>query len=463
MLKIKIPYICINQQNYILDVLLGEFLGLVFEVELYAGELIELNCEGSYKILTLNTDFFMVSDQAWLEPGSMPVLPLKAWNPSNDGLEVELVNRTIPVLYGQPGLVKSEDHWHLNLDVLGSAFFMLSRYEELITKDRDNHDRFPAIASVSYKAGFLDRPLVDEYVEVLWVCLSGLWPSLVRKKRRAINFISCDVDWPFKPEYYMFIPMLRKVTALSFKYKLPLQAFKTAAKFLAHKVGIKIKDINRESIDWMMDVNEQEGNKVAFYFIAHSTSSLDTPENFDSPLMRKIFRDIYIRGHEIGVHPGYNTFNNPKNFHKTVTELKRILDSEGLFYESLGGRQHYLRWDTAQTPYLYEKENLLYDTTLGYADKPGFRCGTCHEFKMYDLKNKTSFSLKQRPLIVMECTVIDERYENLGYTEVSLARLKSYKEICEKFNGQFNLLWHNHHFSKANDKLFYMELIKRPD
>ena len=43
---------------------------------------------------------------------------------------------------------------------------MLSRYEELITKDRDQHNRFPATASVAFKAGFLDRPIVSEYLEI---------------------------------------------------------------------------------------------------------------------------------------------------------------------------------------------------------------------------------------------------------------------------------------------------------
>lgn len=85
-----------------------------------------------------------------------------------------------------------------------------------------------------------------------------------------------------------------------------------------------------------MDVNELEGSKVSFYFITHSTSRLDTPENFDSPRMREIFREVYRHGHEIGIHPSYNTFNHPENFNKTVAEFKRILDSESLSYEALG-------------------------------------------------------------------------------------------------------------------------------
>ena len=44
---------------------------------------------------------------------------------------------------------------------------MLSRYEELIIKERDIHNRFPAYLSIAKQNGFLDRPLIDEYIIVL--------------------------------------------------------------------------------------------------------------------------------------------------------------------------------------------------------------------------------------------------------------------------------------------------------
>ena len=41
MLKIKIPKLCKNEQCYVLDILLSEFLGFNFEVETYENNLIE--------------------------------------------------------------------------------------------------------------------------------------------------------------------------------------------------------------------------------------------------------------------------------------------------------------------------------------------------------------------------------------------------------------------------------------
>lgn len=44
-----------------------------------------------------------------------------------------------------------------------------------------DHDRFPATASLAYRAGFLDRPQIDEYLEILWAAMRRLWPGLQRK------------------------------------------------------------------------------------------------------------------------------------------------------------------------------------------------------------------------------------------------------------------------------------------
>ncbi len=460
MIKVAVPKICLDEQHYILDVLLSEFLGLSFQVEHYDCDVIEITVLGFEEKLTLDTSFFQLADRAWLRPESMPSLPLMQWVPGDDGVDAILVKKELPILYGKKGLIKKGKHWHLNLDIFGSAFFMLSRYEEFIEQKRDHHSRFPASASIAYKAQFLDRPIVNEYLEVLWFSFSSLWPFLQRKVRKPQNFITCDTDWPFNPAYYFFKPMIRLVgISLIKRYDL-VKAFKVFYKFILSKLGVQIEDEFRENISWMMDVNEKAKNKVAFYFITYNTSPLDNIENINSLRMRLLFREILSRGHEIGVHPGYNTYDNPINFDKTVNELKALLEEESVQQSIIGGRQHYLRWDFSITPYLWEKNNLDYDSTLGFADRAGFRCGICYEFTMFDILNRKPFNLKQRPLVVMECTVIASCYEGLGHSEKSLARFNLLKKRSRMFNGDFTLLWHNNFFEHCKDKEFYEELIQ---
>lgn len=466
MLNIKIPNLCRSEQHYALDIMLREFLGLEFVVETYSGEVIEIarsddlgkvNCCPAK--MTLDISFFQQAKKAWLKPESMPDLPLKSWIPAKDGVNANLIEASLPVIYGLPGLVKNGEHFHLNIDIFGSAFFMLSRYEELVSKDRDQHNRFPSSGSVAFKENFLDRPIINEYLEILWECLHQLWPDLKRKERQANNFITCDADWPFDPTIYSLKGAVIKSARLLIKEMNPIASMRSLFAYITNKLGLKLNDSYVNSINWMMEVNEAAGNSMAFYFITKNTSKLDTMEDFDSFKMRALFREISNRGHEIGIHPGYETYNNPENFKKTVDELRRLLEQEGIQQNSIGGRQHFLRWDAAQTPHLWEQNGLAYDSTLSYADRSGFRSGICYDYKMYDIVNRQPFKLKQLPLIVMESTVIAQRYEGLGYSRASFDRFMYFKNTCHKYSGTFSLLWHNCHFENKKDKIFYMNLV----
>src|SRR5205823_4239631 len=79
----------------------------------------------------------------------------------------------------------------------GGAFFLLTRYEEEVLTERDEHGRFPAALSLAARERFLDRPLVNEYAELLWRELRLLWPRLDRRRREFRLLPSHDVDVPF--------------------------------------------------------------------------------------------------------------------------------------------------------------------------------------------------------------------------------------------------------------------------
>ena len=99
------------------------------------------------------------------------------------------------------------------------------------------------------------------------------------------------------------------------------------------------------------------------------------------------------------------------------------------------------------------------DGTLSYADRPGFRCGTCREYPMYDVVERRPLKLKQRPLIVMDCSVIDDRFLGLGYTDQALDLMLTLKRQALRYGGDFTLLWHNSHFNHPKDQEFYQVLV----
>ena len=463
MLKIKIPKLCKNEQCYVLDILLSEFLGFNFEVETYEGDLIEITRPGdfdNFSKLTLNASFFHKAKQDWLKPKSMPVLPLSTWNPTDDGIKANLVLPNIPVLYGSPGLVKNGKHIHLNLDIFGSAFFMLSRYEEAITEDRDEHERFPARASVSFKENFLNRPIVNEYLEILFECLLSIWPDLSRKQKQFKKIISCDLDCPFDLASYSLKKTILRVGARLIRDMNPKLALYDLLNYIFKKFNSDHFDQYRNNIDWMMKVNDASDNKVTFNFIPIQTDPNNEEANdVRSEKISDLLKHIIDSGHEIGFHPGYNTYKFTENFNNSVNALKEACVKKGIDPSNLGGRQHYLRFDILKTPILWETNGFTYDSSLGYADQAGFRCGVCYEYTMYNLVNRNKMKLKERPLIVMEGSIIETVYEALGYTSKANERFEYFANICQKFKGDYTLLWHNSKFYHPKARTLYKKLI----
>jgi hypothetical protein len=460
MFKIKIPNICQNEQIYVLDILLGEFLGLDFKVETSESDVIEITKEGSFdKIakLTLCTSFFKQANKNWLKIESMPNLSLKSWKPLNDGINVNLVEPSIPVLYGSPGLERKNNHIHLNLDIFGSVFFMLSRYEELVIKKRDNHDRFSAKDSISYKSNFLNRPIVDEYLEILTTCLKDLWPNLHFLIQKPKTFISCDVDEPYDCTVETFLDLIKVCAGDLIKRRSFIEMLKRINRFCFNKIGIYKFDRNY-TFDFYMSLCEQVGLKAAFYFIPSSDEPNNCCYQITDRKILKLIKKIHKNGFEIGVHGTYQSYNDKNKIFNQKCEFEKILEKKSINLKLKGNRQHFLRWDSQVTPDYLDAAGFVYDTSGGYADFPGFRYGTSKEFSMWSWQDRKKLNLKQRPLIVMDTSI--SKYMGLGYSKEALNIILKLKKNCELFGGVFNILWHNSDLKNDNQVNMLKEILR---
>ena len=254
--------------------------------------------------------------------------------------------------------------------------------------------------------------------------------------------------------------LARDLASDLFKRRAPGLAWRNLRGRWRARRGDHSLDPHRAGLAHIMDVNERAGRAVAFYFIPENTDPrLDNRVSLDDPRLRALLREIHARGHEIGIHPGYQTYRHPEALARSVATLRRVLAEEGIDQPQLGGRQHFLRWETPTTARLWDDQGLDYDSTLSFADRPGFRCGTCREYPLYDLHQRRPLRLRERPLIVMECSVIAERYLGLGNSDEALALMQGYRDTCHRFGGDFTLLWHNSHFSQEGDRRFYETLV----
>jgi hypothetical protein len=384
------------------------------------------------------------NNDAWaslleLAPDTLDWLHGSAMVPSEAGLSFD---RPMPVLFWGAGYedghrpfaeLRSDGSVVFYADIIASTFFMLSRWEEMVVPTRDEHDRFPATSSVAYKQGFLDRPIVDEYALILREWLKVLLPSWEPKRRQFSVKLSHDIDqirrfpnWQAAARTFGRDLIRRRDLA---------GAWQTGVETVTQLADRKqMRGI--QGIHCLTEVSRVSGlGNDAFYFMAAEPAPFDTGYDPASPAVRQCIAELQAQGFEIGFHPGYHTFNNPGQLAAEKARLDAILGDN-----QYGGRQHYLRFEVPYTWRHWEQLGLAYDSTMGYADHEGFRCGTCHPFQPFDTKENRELDLWEWPLIVMDGTLKQYREMTPRQGEMRILELA---QRCRQVEGTFTLLWHN--------------------
>ncbi|WP_408955106.1 polysaccharide deacetylase family protein [Natroniella sp. ANB-PHB2] len=375
--------------------------------------------------------------EEYLKKSSMPPLPLKRYT----GSEVQSVidEKDLPAIYSGNGnlnkLVEIKENLiETNIDIIASSFFMITRYEEVVNPVKDEHDRFPAQASLAYKEGFLDRPIVNEYIELLWNWIKKLYPIVERSsiwgEKDFAFFLSHDID-----HIYKYGSGLKKA----------LNGIKKIGGAIIKRGDLKeailnIKELRKKDpyfiFEDMMEIEEKYNIKSSWYFKVDNNTPGDGDKYFLNEL-DSIIEQLTDKGHEIGIHPSYNSYNSEQAMKE---EVNKLCNRYELKNKSFGGRQHYLRFNVKKTWSIQEKCGLLYDSTLGYADVVGFRAGICHPYKPYDFEKRRAYDLWEIPLIVMDGTL--KQYMELTPQQANEELTKLIKQV-EKYQGIFSLLWHN--------------------
>lgn len=404
--------------------------------------------------------FFDNLQSCFTEPRSD--LPCIFWNAEQEGW-ISVIGGLLPAPgvdnLPYPLIEQKGVDYIMHYDILGLTYWMLARIEEIGRSDLDIHQRFPASSSHAYKFGYLDRPIVDEWLCILGQVIKCQWPGLELIQHEFSFDISHDVDRPFQ---YLFVNAYNMVR--QFSYDLIKQtdfilAYRQLISWFSVHLG-SLKSDPFNTFDWLMSQSEEHSIQSTFYFMGgHSQKERDSGYQVQDPVIRRLLRRIHDRGHIIGLHPSYNCYKDVELIKKEFQVLKKVCHEEGIQQKQWGGRMHFLRWENPTTACLLEEAEFDYDSTLSYADYAGFRCGTCHEFTMYSPKSDYHMSLKQRPLIVMDQTIISEAYMGLGYSDKAIEIIQKYKYKCQLVRGNFTLLWHNSELQSEASRKFYSNIL----
>jgi hypothetical protein len=413
-LVVSVPPTYAAERAYVLDVVLGDWLGLDFRIETAEGSDTRIGAGEASGELVLADGLFATPESDWLTPASIP-----------------------------PRL---ED-----ADPLGTIFFLITRYEEAVLSDRDHHDRFPAAASLAVKQGVLERPLANERAEALFDAMRKQWPRLERTRRVSTVVPTHDVDVPLCPSASRR-GAARLALAIALRDHDPELGLRHIR---AYGRGPEHDPCN--TFDFLLDESERRGLRSIFFFIAGGTRGpVDGRYEIGDPWIRRLLSRVHERGHQIGLHPSYETFRDPARIRSELEALMRVCEEEGIEQERWAARQHYLRWENPTTWRAYEEAGLAEDHTLSFPERAGFRCGSCLPFTVFDLRARRPLRLRERPLVVMDASLL--QYEGLGH-ERALKRIALLRERCERIGGEFTILWHNNRLAGRRSRRLYADAL----
>ena len=435
----------LNQPSvqYIISTLLEDFLGL--DYDLVNINDIQKNSKYSIKIYygfdkkkEDQFDFVIYSNKVWidnyLDKKSLPNTPLQKYH--NKELKNTINFDELPIIYTgdykesqQPFINYSQDNIITNIDFFASSFFMLTRYYEVVNPITDEHNRFPDRKSLAFVEDFIERPIVNEYLELFWLLLKKLQPTLQRKERNFKLNLTHDID-------YLKLGTIRKRIRSLLSQLFRKKSFRG---FLI-ELGLNIAwifTIRKNAINYLLHTSRKYGFQSTFYFLLNGTSKLDNRYDPYSSKVRGIINKIMENGHKVGLHSSYSSYLDFDQLLKEKNILKDIIDTE-----NFGVRNHYLRIKVPESLRLFEKANLTHDSSLGYSQRYGYRAGTCYPYYLFDVLENRKLTIKEYPLMIMDAAII-EYYPELDKPQKVLDAIKKHVDIISFYKGTFVFLIHN--------------------
>ena len=363
---------------------------------------------------------------------SLPPLPLK----TIEG---------VPLLFGAPEVVRRGSQLVIYADIIASTYFLVTRYEEWVRRDvRDKHGRFPGKESLAYRAGFIDRPIVDEYGELLRGWAKRIGVHLPAPKRRFSVTVTHDVDHIGTGRGT--IRLLRSIASGLLGRRSWGSALQNAriALGLARDPLDNIDDVI-ELDQRLVDHDRLNRCRVKYFFMAGGGTAFDNTYDIRSSKLRNILRRVSASGAEIGLHASYEAGARPE---LTATERVTLEESAGLSVRE--NRHHYLGWREPADGHALAEAGITRDSTMGYADVAGFRLGVCHAIPMFDPESARLLGIEEYPLTVMDVTLSNQDYMHLD-EEAAFDCVCRLADTTFRHGGEFVMLWHNNTLASTSE------------
>lgn len=318
----------------------------------------------------------------------------------------------------------------LPFDILSAIFYLVSRYEEYLPHEKDEYGRFSHTSSLAFREGFLDQPLVNEWL-VGWQALLEIKFPLVLFRRKNFTFMpTYDIDMMYA---YKGKGWWRSIGGL---LKSLLQRDWAAAK-RRYRVLKGIEKDPYDAYEWLDALHLYCRSKpVYFFLVAQEQKGVDRNIPTSVPAFQALI-NYYAATQKVGLHPSWQS---------SVAADDKVLIEEKEWVEVIAdititrSRQHYIKYTLPEGLERIYRTGIRQEFSMGYGSTNGFRASLASSFYWFNLSANTATDLLLYPFCFMDANAFFEEKLNphQAYTE-----LMKYYAAVKKVRGCFITIWHN--------------------
>lgn len=401
--------------HYVLDFISMQFQDLHFE-------------------LTGSKEKFIASTQAKINYHAQPLSNKEIWIINNNYLQnvlqipyPEFQNKGIQFI-----IFPDQGGSTMGFELFTALFWMLTNYEERYSEQRDMHGRFLFEQSIQFEAETIHIPIVDVWIEKLVEHLELLF-DLKLRRATAFNWsIGVDVDHPWK---YKYKPIIKQVGAVV-RSLINLDFANYLERMEVHLSMIM------DPFDTWDHFEKIPKEHLIFFILKKTGTALDSSHALHSTAYRALLQKLDSK-FAIGLHPSYFSIEHDEFIAKEKQELETVIHQE-----VFRSRQHYLRMKIPDTYRRLQSAGILEDYSMLFADHCGFRTGTTHPYRFFDVEANEIQKIVIQPVVAMDRTLL--KYQHCS-AEEALNTLQLLIDQCRHFQGHCHIIWHNSSFDFRSD------------
>lgn len=349
------------------------------------------------------------------------------------------------VVLPMPGkdLPWNESAWVFTTDLLHFMAGQLWRTEDFLPAQANAAREAKDMGYLGQQYSFFDRPIVDLWMRALLEYLEGPMET-----PRAKVWLSYDVD------------CLRKwklSTRVKHLLRFPWDVLRGRGKRWLQQFQEAWQSRNPERDPWYTIPQMLEqllGLKATFFWLGHAKDHKSSRYDIRLPVYKKQVKNCMDAGHQVGLHGSPLHAKSATSLHQE----KQIMESITQQYVIVH-RQHYLRIEPGQTLQHLSHIGMQVDSTLGFNNRTGFRCGSCIPMPWWDFQSQNALSLIEVPLIAGDWTLHDPKQFHARDTLQKIEELLQWTRLA---GGVLTLDFHELYFSTDYPKHaeFHQELLR---